>query len=143
MTRKEWDAKWHERFSALRKADPTGDLAKIQARALKQTTKEYGPRPEGVKSALLRFLWQYVKTGGNVDFKWSKNLWKALKAALISALSVAAVAGVGVLLQPIDTSEELVGLGIPGWAIPLIVALVASIRNYLKITAASRRAPQQ
>jgi hypothetical protein len=75
-----------------------------------------------------------------MKFSWNKNVWKALKAGLISAGTIAAFAGVEVLLQSFDTGEELGAIGIPVMVIPVIVAVVASLKNYLKVQKGSKLA---
>lgn len=75
-----------------------------------------------------------------MKFSWNKNAWKALKAGLISAGTIAAFAGAEVLLQSFDSAEELGSVGIPVMVIPLIVALVASVKNYLKVQKGSKLA---
>lgn len=140
MTRRQWDALWWTRFRALRKAHPTEDMDKIRERARQQCIKEHGPRPPSLTGAWLKVAVEFVKRGGNVDFSWTKNLWKAVKAGLVTALSVAAIAGVGALLEPIDSAQELGALGIPGWAIPALVAAIVSLKNYLKVKKGVRAA---
>ena len=73
------------------------------------------------------------------DFSWTKNAWKGLKGALASAATVALIFGLDAFLQGVDTPSELGAIGIPIQYIPLLMAAVAMLRNYLKHT--QRRVP--
>jgi hypothetical protein len=132
ITRKEWDDHFWQRFRALRHQFPMMELEKVRKRAYAATEVAHGPRPPSWKEILLRLGWQLVKSGGNMDFSWMKNLWKGLRAGLWGAFAVAVTAFINALLNQVDTAEELAALGVMAWAIPLILAAGASLRNYLK-----------
>ena len=68
-----------------------------------------------------------------MNFSWTKNLWKGIRAMLGVALSAALVAGLSTLLGFVDTPEELLALGLPAMFIPIVGGVLASLRNYLKI----------
>jgi hypothetical protein len=67
-----------------------------------------------------------------MQFDWAKTAWKGVRAGLGVALAAALYAGVGVLLEQFDSPEELAALGLPAVAIPILVALGAMLRNWLK-----------
>lgn len=57
-----------------------------------------------------------------------KTLWKMTKTASVSALSLFLYD----LLRQVDTIEELAQLGVPALLIPLGLAAVTGVRNWLK-----------
>lgn len=134
MTRDEWDAHEEQHFKALFAQHPEWSPIKRQRLAREETERLHGPRPAGtgLKWALVKLGWGLAKGGGDMDFSWTKNLWKAVRGALGVALAAAIYAALEVLMQNFDTSEELTTLGAPQFAIPLILALLVSLRNFLK-----------
>lgn len=67
-----------------------------------------------------------------MKFEPKKNAWKGLRAAGGVVLAAALVAGIEALLGQADTAEELMKLGAPALAIPLLLAAGAMARNALK-----------
>lgn len=131
ITRAEWEAHWRARFNALRNEYPEKDMQWAFLRAHEATREAHGPQPPKMRAHLLKLAWRYIR-GEDMEWSWTKNLWKGAKGALASALTVALIFGADALIQSFDTHAELTALGVPLWAIPLVMALVAMARNYIK-----------
>lgn len=129
MTKHDWHEKWREVYNDL----PMGRDPKWRFNeAHRIMRKRYGYEPSGWLSIVLKAVFGFAKTGGNVDFSWMKNLWKAVRAGLGLALAAMLYAGFDVLSRQFDTPEELAGLGAPQFLIPLLLAVLVSLRNWLK-----------
>lgn len=63
---------------------------------------------------------------------WKKVWTKGLRAALAGVASVALVAAGEAALGTVDSAEELAAYGVPAVAIPILLGLGASARNWLK-----------
>ena len=63
-----------------------------------------------------------------MDFSWAKAAWKGVRGGLLMALGIALLAFLGT----IDTSAEVTALGVPGYLVPLIVALVGFAGPFLR-----------
>ncbi len=133
-----WDKRWRELFNA-KYIDLGFRHSPAFRYAHRETEKELGKRPKAPKGPPTLFsvardtLWQFVKTGGKMDFKLSKNIWKGTKAALVSAATLAAYAGIEGLVGSIDTKPELAAIGVPALLLPIGVALAAMAKNWVKV----------
>ena len=136
VTRGQWDRRFYKAFRALRRSRP--DLSPEWARrnAHRSTTVELGPRPPGTVGLALGALGGYLSGGANV--KWGKVAWKTLRPLLGAAALAAAYEGGRILLEMTDTAGELQELGAPVFVIPILLALGAGLRNWLK----HRKAPK-
>lgn len=134
ISRAEWDRIYDGHFGVLFHHYPEKDPGWRRAKAHERTGIETGVRhrPPGMLGIVLRTLAAYLKGGGNVEFNWSKNAWKGLRAALGLAAAAALYSGGELLLSQFDTPEELAAIGAPAIVIPLLVALGAMARNYIK-----------
>lgn len=130
VTRKQWDVRFWRLFRELRKMRP--DLSPEWARknAYRTTEIDLGRRPSGKVGLALGLLVGYLKGGGNV--KWGKVAWKTVRPLLGAAALAAAYEGGRVLLEMVDTAVELQQLGAPALLIPVLLALGAGARNWLK-----------
>ena len=63
---------------------------------------------------------------------WKKVWTKGIRAALAGLASVAAIAAGEAVLGKLDSPEELAAYGVPAIAIPILLGLGASLRNWLK-----------
>ena len=132
ITHKEWDEHFWTYFRTLRRQDPTRHIEACRKDAYSHTEALHGPRPPSWKWLLVKLGWGLVKSGGEMDFSWTKNLWKSVRAALGVALAAGLYALFEVLSQQFDTPAELEGMGAPQFMIPLILAVLVSFRNWMK-----------
>jgi hypothetical protein len=80
-----------------------------------------------------RGLWMKEDEPGQpVQFSRLVNTQKGVQAALWVALAAALYEGGGIFLSYFDTPEELAAVGAPQVVIPVLVALGAMLRNYIK-----------
>jgi hypothetical protein len=138
ITHNEWDEHFWQYFRVLRRQNPTRPLEYCRKDAYSHTEALHGPRPPSWKWLLVKLGWGLVKSGGNVDFSWTKNAWKAVRAALGVALAAGLYAVFDVLSPSFDTPAELEGMGAPQFLIPLILAVLVSLRNWLKHSKGAR-----
>ena len=132
ISQQEWDRHCRQHQKALLKQHPQWRMERLMIEAYRMTEALHGPRPSGWKWLLLKFGWGLVRSGGDMDFSWTKNLWKAVRGALGVALAAAIYAALDVIMVSFDTPEELAALGAPQFAIPIILAILVSFRNWLK-----------
>jgi hypothetical protein len=67
-----------------------------------------------------------------MGFDQAKMWWKGARALLGVALAAGLYAGGDAFLSQFDTPEELAALGAPQVVIPILVALGAMARNWIK-----------
>jgi len=132
ITREEWDEHFWQHVKVIRTNHPAWHLEKVRRRAFSATEGLHGPRPPSWNWLFVKLGWGLVKSGGKMDFSWTKNLWKAVRAALGVALAAGLYAVFDVLSQSFDTPAELEGMGAPQFLIPLILAVLVSLRNWMK-----------
>lgn len=132
VTRDEWDKHFWQHFYTLRRQYPTVPLETIRRRAYSATEALHGSRPPSWKWLLVKLGWGLVRSGGDMDFSWTKNLWKALRALLGVVIAAGLYAVVDVLVLQLGNAEKLAELGVPALFIPVLVAVLVSARNWLK-----------
>jgi hypothetical protein len=127
-----WRERYDDLYENLTKLYPHKDPGWRQRKAYKQTVRELGDPPPGLKWALVKLGWGLVKSGGKMDFSWAKNGWKAVRGGLGVVLAAALFAGLETLMQQIGNPEFWQQIGAPQFMIPVILAVLVSFRNWLK-----------
>lgn len=132
VTKGMWKARWQEHYNDLSVEWPSASPRWRFEMAHKIMRKLYGPEPRGLLGTVAGAVFAHKVKGESMDWKWSKAIWKGVRAALGGALAIGAVAAGEGLLASADTQAELVQLGAPVLIVPLLLALGAMARNYLK-----------
>lgn len=140
VTKKQWRARWKEVYKKLSDDHPATSPKWRFEMAHKIMRNSAGPEPPGLVMAALKAAFAVKVKGEGMEFKWSKASRKGLRAAVGSALAIAAVAFGEGLISAADTKEELLGLGAPAVLIPVLLGLGAMARNWLKQKKKAREA---
>lgn len=133
MTKGRWHYEWRELYEKLSRRHPSKSPRWRFDEAHRIMRARRGPEPPGPFSVVLKTLFGYLKRRGDMNWDWTKTLWKALRGALGAALAVAVLSVLGAF----DTEAELLTAGVPKWLAPIAVMgvafVVSWIRNWITI----------
>ena len=134
ITRRKWDKTWRRCMEILAKTHPSLPVQWRSEEATRRTRRATGiDRPGGWGGAVLSLMLEFVKSGGNMDFSWTKNIWKGVRGSLLMAVGLAVVSFLGAY----DTVGEVEGLGVPSAMASIVALIVAALipmaRNLLKV----------
>lgn len=123
---------WHEEWRRIYDSLPKDRSPKWRFdEAHRRMREEHGFEPTWFDAAL-KALWG-LASGGNMEWSWTKTLWKAVRGALGAALAAAVLW----LLGAFDTEAELTSAGVPTWLAPLaamgVAFVISFVRNWLAI----------
>lgn len=134
MTKDEWHHEWRRVYDELGAKYPHKDPKWRFHEAHRLMRKSHGYEPPGWLGAALKALFGFAKSGGTMNWDWTKTLWKSVRGALGAAV----VVGVLALLGAFDTTEELTASGMPTWLAPVVAmgvaALISWLRNWISIS---------
>ena len=89
------------------------------------------PDPPSLFRASLPIVWKYIKSGGRMNWDWTKTLWKSVRGALGAAAALFVLSFFGAF----DTKPELLEAGVPEWLVGLAVlavgAAISWVRNFI------------
>jgi len=121
-----WDRLLEETWNGL-----PGGLSGVarMKEAHRLTRKNYGKRPSGVQATILKALWGWKRHGGaDMNWDWTKTLWKAIRGALGAGLAMLVL----FMLESFNEAGELERAGVPGWMIPIAVMVVGFIISWYR-----------
>jgi hypothetical protein len=133
MSKSDWHHEWRSVYDELTLAHPEKSPKWRFDEAHRIMVMRRGLAPS-VPDAIVKAALGFMQAGGmDMQWDWTKTLWKSVR----SAAMVAAAGMVFAFLGGFDTPEELVSSGVPGWLAPAgalaVAALVSFLRNYLAI----------
>ena len=139
MTHEDPHARWNRKWRRLYRQRMNSNGFKHQDaqdhadRTMRAQDGKRPPAPPSLFRASLPILWQFAKTGGRMNFDWTKTLWKSVRGALAGAAALAVLSFFG----KYDTAPELLAAGVPPWlaggAVLGVLFLASGVRNFMAI----------